>query len=203
MLFLGGMEDKLKLGGRVGVYSGSFDPVHAGHIDFALTAIDRCGLDKVVFLPEEKPRNKQGVTDISCRLDMLKLVVKEHADLEVDYLPQKTFTIANTLPYIKDRYGTNIVMLVGSDVAMGFMSGWPDIDKLLYEVELAVAMRSNICEQEVVNCLDKVGFGQKYTVIHSNYSNVSSTQVRQGGEGNLYPNVANYIDSNGLYKLEK
>ncbi|MEI9913739.1 MAG: adenylyltransferase/cytidyltransferase family protein [Candidatus Saccharibacteria bacterium] len=38
---------------KIGIYAGSFDPIHLGHITFALQAIEQAGLDKVYFLPEE------------------------------------------------------------------------------------------------------------------------------------------------------
>ncbi|MCA9332160.1 adenylyltransferase/cytidyltransferase family protein, partial [Candidatus Saccharibacteria bacterium] len=46
---------------KVGIYAGSFDPIHKGHIALAEQAIQQCGQDKVFFMVEPRPRRKQGV----------------------------------------------------------------------------------------------------------------------------------------------
>ena len=58
---------------RVGIYPGAFDPVHKGHIAFALAAITAHQLDKVFFLPEPSPRHKQGVKALDHRVEMVRL----------------------------------------------------------------------------------------------------------------------------------
>ncbi|HVI69805.1 MAG TPA: adenylyltransferase/cytidyltransferase family protein, partial [Magnetospirillaceae bacterium] len=61
---------------RVGVFSGTFDPVHRGHLAFALSAQKRAQLDTVVFLPEHSPRGKIAVGSFTHRLEMLRLATK-------------------------------------------------------------------------------------------------------------------------------
>ena len=63
---------------RIGIFAGTFDPVHKGHISFALQAIEAAGLDEVVFLPEPRPRHKQSVTDQSHRIAMINLAIKAY-----------------------------------------------------------------------------------------------------------------------------
>ncbi|HEU5121705.1 MAG TPA: adenylyltransferase/cytidyltransferase family protein, partial [Candidatus Saccharimonadales bacterium] len=66
---------------RIGIYSGTFDPVHYGHIAFAASAIRACNLDEVVFLPEPQPRYKAGVTDIAHRLALLTMATAAQSNL--------------------------------------------------------------------------------------------------------------------------
>ncbi len=68
---------------KVGILAGTFDPIHIGHIAFALRAIEKAQLDKVILLPEREPRRKRNVTDFNHRLSMLKLSVKSFELLEV------------------------------------------------------------------------------------------------------------------------
>ncbi|MEI8338988.1 MAG: adenylyltransferase/cytidyltransferase family protein, partial [bacterium] len=83
---------------RIGIFSGSFDPVHEGHIEFALQAIKVAKLDYLYFLPDIEPRHKSDVTHVAHRLEMLNLAIKPHPSLRVLELPDKKFSIATTLP---------------------------------------------------------------------------------------------------------
>ena len=78
---------------KVGIFSGTFDPVHAGHIAFALEAMESAGLDKVYFLPESMPRRKSGVTHYAHRLAMLELALKPYNKLSILELPDKQFSV--------------------------------------------------------------------------------------------------------------
>ena len=49
---------------RIGIYAGTFDPVHAGHVAFALQSLEAAKLDRVYFLPERRPRGKRQVKNI-------------------------------------------------------------------------------------------------------------------------------------------
>jgi cytidyltransferase-like protein len=52
----------MKVMKHIGIYPGSFDPVHEGHFAFAKAALETGRLDTVIFLPEMKPRGKPQVT---------------------------------------------------------------------------------------------------------------------------------------------
>src|SRR5581483_3364510 len=86
---------------RIGIYSGVFDPVHAGHIGFALQAVERAGLDKVYFLPERRPYHKQGVEHFGHRVAMLKRATRPHPALSVLELEDISFTVERTLPKLQ------------------------------------------------------------------------------------------------------
>jgi nicotinate-nucleotide adenylyltransferase len=68
---------------RIGIYSGTFDPVHSGHISFALQSLKAAKLDKVYFLPERRPRNKQQVEHFGHRVAMLKRAIKPYPEFNV------------------------------------------------------------------------------------------------------------------------
>ena len=86
---------------RIGIYAGAFDPVHKGHVSFALQAIELAGLDEVAFVPEPRPRNKAGVTHLSHRIAMLRLAVKGHPKLKILEVPDKQFLVATSLPRLR------------------------------------------------------------------------------------------------------
>src|SRR5690349_21472123 len=100
----------------VGVYAGTFDPVHAGHLSFALDAQRQLDLDTVYFLPERLPRNKPWVEHYGHRVAMLRRAIKPHSTLALLELVDKQFTLNRTLPQLKRQFhNVNIVLLMGSD----------------------------------------------------------------------------------------
>src|SRR5688572_2239805 len=128
---------------RIGVFSGTFDPVHRGHVAFALAALKQCALDKVVLLPERSLRGKLGVSDFKHILHMLRLAVRPHRKLSVLALDDRQFTVGHTLPQLQEKYeGAELVLLLGSDVVQTFGFRWPGIDTLLSSVELAITTRA-------------------------------------------------------------
>lgn len=129
---------------RIGIFSGSFDPVHKGHVAFALEAIVSAQLDLVYFVPETVPRGKEGITHISHRVAMLKLATRAHPKLRVLELPDKRFSVASTLPRLRRRFHNDqLVMLLGSDVVerLGDVSKWPMAGEMFSQVGLVVGMR--------------------------------------------------------------
>lgn len=190
---------------RVGIYAGSFDPVHAGHIAFALQALREAGLDKIYFLPERRPRNKQGVEHFGHRVAMLKRASKPHAKLDVLELEDISFTMQRTLPRLQKRFaGSQLVFLFGSDVAQQ-LSNWPKAENLLHSSELVVGVREGAMpahvRQDVNSWPTKP---QKLYVFESYAPEVSSRRVRealrsQQKVSGLLASVARYANRNWLY----
>jgi nicotinate-nucleotide adenylyltransferase len=185
---------------RVGIYAGTFDPVHKGHVEFALHAQQSCKLDRVIFLPEQAPRHKHGVTTIARRLQMLRLATMNHSDLEVMELYQDQFTVAETLPELQNRLkNLDLVLLVGSDVAQG-MPRWASIEVLVRAMELAVGVRNNTEQTALRSGLDRLV--ARYTLIDIANSNIASSQIRRLNHyENLDPTVAEYVKAEALYKI--
>ncbi len=195
------MADRLR---RIGIYSGTFDPVHEGHIGFALEALRCCNLHKIIFIPEEKPRGKQMVSDIAHRLEMLKIATEEYDSLGIEILPQKTLTTNQTLPYLQQKYfGAELTLLIGSDIVRTFSCGWPDLGLLLSSVELAVGLRGQDSENEVLQMLAQTGLDARFKIIKSAHAGVSSTKIRDGGVDGANRKVSDYIRSKRrLYRAE-
>ena len=138
---------------RIGILAGTFDPVHEGHISFALQALEAAGLDKVVFVPEPLPRHKHDVTHVGHRIAMLKLALAGHAKLGVLELPDKRFTVAASLPRIIQKYpDAQLFMLIGTDV-LAHISVWPHVKALLNKTGLIIAVRGEKDERHAFQLL--------------------------------------------------
>src|SRR6185436_19512858 len=132
---------------RVGIFAGSFDPVHKGHISFALQAIEAAKLDRVVFVPDPLPRRKPAITHIAHRTAMLKLGLTGHTKLGLLELPDKHFTVASSLPRLNKAFpGDELLLLTGTDV-LEHISIWPLVTTMLSRVGLVVAARGRVDEQ--------------------------------------------------------
>lgn len=126
---------------RIGIFSGSFDPVHKGHVAFALQAVEEAKLDKVYFAPEVKPRRKTHMTHIAHRVRMLELALRPQPNLDVLELPDKYFSAMSTLPKLQQKFPDDeLVLLMGSDL-FEHMHTWPQVEFLLKNISLIVGAR--------------------------------------------------------------
>jgi nicotinate-nucleotide adenylyltransferase len=125
---------------RIGIYAGTFDPVHAGHIAFALQAMQAAELDRVYFLPERRPRAKAQVEHFAHRVAMVRQAIKPHPQFGVLEFVDMNFSIGRTLPKLKKQFEKDeLVFLFGSDV-VGGIPQWPHATHLLKE-EFVIAVR--------------------------------------------------------------
>lgn len=190
---------------RIGIYSGVFDPVHAGHIGFALQAMEKAGLDKVYFLPERRPRHKQGVEHFGHRVAMLKRATRPHPKLDILELEDTSFTMERTLPRLQKRFsGHQLVFLFGSD-AVQELPNWPKAENLLKTSELVVGVRSESALEHIRQDIQGWPAKPQQLCIFESYApDISSGKVREALRRRTYArglllSVARYANRNWLY----
>jgi nicotinate-nucleotide adenylyltransferase len=191
---------------RIGIYSGTFDPVHVGHITFGTAALRVCRLDEVIFIPEPAPRNKQSVTELRHRLAMLQYAVAPYPKLRALTLETPRFTIAETLPLLRRLFpDAELTLLIGSDAAKTLLYRWEGLEQLLPEVAFAVGLRGNDTRRDIAKVMKQVEFIYQHQVRHTavpvlNVATLSSSSARNGDFAALPPEVKAYIHQNDLYK---
>lgn len=190
---------------RIGIFSGSFDPVHKGHITFALQAIQEVNLDKVYFLPEIRPRKKANITHIGHRVAMLKLAVKAYPKLAVLELPDKQFSVTSTMPRLTKRFGdSDIFFLMGVDV-LKHLHEWVLAKQLLKSSGLVIARRVD-SRQNIETAINRLpALAQSLYVINNLEPSLSSSQIREDyekGKSNKYSlkSIDSYIKKHWLYQ---
>jgi nicotinate-nucleotide adenylyltransferase len=189
---------------RIGIYSGTFDPVHAGHIAFALQAASAAGLNRVYFVPERAPRGKRHVTHYAHRVAMIRRATRPYMQLEVLELEDKTFSVAHTLPRLRrDFPQSELVYLCGSDV-IAHMAQWPHVAQFLQQVELCVGRRGNETQLSIEQVLETLPLPLRVTFFDSHAPAVSSSQVRAAlrekrGVRGLLASVKVYAAQEWLY----
>lgn len=190
---------------RLGIYAGSFDPVHAGHIAFALQSLQAAKLDGVYFLPERRPRNKSQVEHFGHRVAMLNRALKPYPEFEVMELVDVNFSIERTLPYLKGRFPeAELVFLFGSDVVPG-LTGWPKADRLLKAGELVIGLRGPDDRQAIHKIVEGWSPQPKAVTVFDSYApDVSSGKVREALRARrqtqgLLTSVERYSNRHWLY----
>lgn len=164
---------------RVGIYAGTFDPVHAGHIAFALQALAAAGLDKVYFMPERRPRHK-APEHFGHRVAMLHRAVRPHSRLDVLELPDQYFTVKRTLPALRQRFhGCDLVLLLGSDVVL-LLPQWPFVEQLVKHAAFCVGLRQRASVNEVKRIFGDLGVpSENLLVLDSLRAGLSSADIRR------------------------
>lgn len=126
---------------RIGVFSGTFDPVHDGHIKAAQAAVVEHDLAKVLFVPEAEPRLKRDVTPFEHRWAMLELALAELGNSQLWQASQVQHT-DETLREIQLAHpDAELVLLVGSDLAPA-RGRWPDGTLINSKTSLVVLPRT-------------------------------------------------------------
>jgi nicotinate-nucleotide adenylyltransferase len=130
---------------RIGLYGGTFDPVHLGHLRAAETVREGLGLDLVAFLPAAVPPHRDApLSDAADRLAMARLATAAHPrfaawDLELRR-PGPSYTVETVEALLSDRPADAFVLVVGADT-WPEMSSWREPERLFGLVEVAVVDR--------------------------------------------------------------
>ncbi len=189
----------------MGVYAGTFDPVHPGHVAFCRQALATCELDEIVIVPERYPRGKGQVTDLAHRMALLQQAVAPLPELRVVMLESARFTVQHTLPELQRLLGdAELTLLIGSDVVPAMLDHWPDVGRLLQAMPLAVGLRGEDSFTKIVCLLGKVGEAAgvtpRYTLIATEHADLASSRIRSGERiAGFTPGMLAYIRRHGLY----
>jgi nicotinate-nucleotide adenylyltransferase len=192
---------------RVGIYAGSFNPVHEGHIAFAREALAQCGLDKAFFLIEPRPRRKQGVKSLAHRQEMVRLALRHEKGLGAIFLNQERFYPITTMPLLRSRFqGAQLHMLMGDDV-VAHLAHWPHVDEMLRLVNFVVGVRQ-VEIDDVKQSIDKLQTARavriNYSLFEPSKNEYSSgairRQLKKGSKPSGLPEpVYQYIIEHNLY----
>jgi nicotinate-nucleotide adenylyltransferase len=190
---------------RIGIYAGTFDPVHAGHIAFALQALQAAQLDKVYFLPERRPRAKQQVEHFGHRVAMLKKAIQPHPQFAVLELVEVNFSVERTLPWLQNHFaGDELVFLFGSDIVPD-LSSWPNVERLLQDGEFVIGLRFEDKREDTHAVIENWSAQPRLVTVFPSYApDVSSRKVREAlrqhtPEKGILKSVERYSNHNWLY----
>lgn len=178
---------------KIGVFVGSFDPVHKGHINVINYLLDKKIVDKVLVIATLSYWDKNNITDLNKRLDMLDSIKKDNIIIDKKHNKIKyTYEILNSLK--KENLNDEFYLVIGADNA-NTLYKWKCYKEILKQGIIVVG-RDNI----------KIDLkADKLIIINKNFGNISSTKIRNNTK--LYKkyldeNIYNYIKNNNMYSFK-
>jgi nicotinate-nucleotide adenylyltransferase len=193
---------------KIGIFGGTFDPPHIGHLIEAEFAAEELGLDKLLFIPtgEHPLKSYPGMASGADRLEMTRLAIEGNPIFELSDIEckreGKSYTI-NTIEQVKKLYSPKeLHLLIGIDNVEIF-SQWHRIDEILDSCKVVVLSRM-INNDFVLS----PSILEKITILDSPIIEISATEIRElTGEGNsiryvVPEKVREYIYSHHLYSSD-
>ena len=197
---------------RIGIYGGSFNPPHIGHMDAALWAVDKLGLSKMLLIPCNISPGKQmptGSADNAQRLYMLQLATAGIDKLQIcqlELLRGGVSYTCETVQQLRKEYpDAELILCMGADAFCSFHT-WKNPEEILEDASLAVFYRGNKNEDDLVlQAQQKLSaMGAKIYRLDNPVTDISSTQLRRMLEFDcaapfLNKSVTDYIREQGIY----
>lgn len=197
----------------IGVFGGTFDPIHSGHLYVAQKLLQQLPLTEIRFIPCYQPSHRQTpLASPLQRLEMIRLAVGNRRQILIDDCEIKRQGIsytADTLRYLKQQQtNAHLCLIVGSD-AWQHLPQWHQSKQISQLAHVIVINRLNHPVEPAVLATDKKLIQQHDHGIHLFCSippcDISATNIRQAPietiKKNLSPKVYQYIVDHQLYCL--
>jgi nicotinate-nucleotide adenylyltransferase len=198
---------------RIGVFGGSFDPVHMGHLTIAQDAVEQLELDRLIFIPAAVPPHKQGKTlaEGRHRFEMLQLATESNLSFEVSDMELQRGGVSYTFDTMTqvqfEHPGAELFFIVGID-SLTILHAWRNVDKLLEMCTIVPFARggedaARVAEQIQLPESWKARLMERLIRIHEIEISASEIRMRLAeGLSIRYlvpPEVEMYIAEHGLY----
>ncbi|MGV3507663.1 MAG: nicotinate (nicotinamide) nucleotide adenylyltransferase [Sphingobacteriaceae bacterium] len=189
---------------QIGLFFGSFNPIHTGHLIIANYIANYTELDQVwlIVSPHNPLKNKRDLVNMYDRLEMAKLATDNAEKLKVSdiefKLPQPSYTI-DTLTHLRERYPEHqFTLIMGSD-NLKSLKKWKNYEVLLNDYKILVYPRPGYQNLELAS-------HPSVTITDTPQMEISSTFIRKAlfNKKNVQffvpDNVLEFIDSKNLYR---
>ena len=206
---------------RIGLYGGTFDPVHLGHLKVARSVLKLFEIEKVLFVPAQLAPHKLGksVTAPLHRYAMLALATQDDPELSIS-----TFEIdASDRRYTVDTIG-HFLRKLGQDSDLFFVMGadswseirtWRDWERLLtlvnhvvvtrpgYEVETHAEVMDGIVDLRSQQSISQVYTEPKIFFTDIVFEDVSATEIRELARQNKFDELSRYVSDPVVQYIKK
>ena len=199
---------------KIGLFGGTFDPIHNGHLHIARAFADELNLDTVVFLPAGDPYHKDHTAQASAkhRLEMTELAVAtddRFAVSDCDIVREGATYTFDTVQIFRQQFpSAQLWWLMGMDSLMQ-LHRWKKWQTLVKQVNIAVAAREGDslaqAPKELHEWLGRALADGSLRLLKAPLSNISSTEIRGrlkkglAVDDMLDNRVFRYISQHGLY----
>lgn len=181
---------------KIGLFFGSFNPIHIGHMIIANVMAGNTDLDKVWFVvsPQNPLKPSKGLLHEFDRYDLVKAAIADNFKLEVSdvefHLPKPSYTI-HTLAHLTEKHpGKEFKLIIGEDNLENF-SQWKNYEQILQQYGLYVYPRPRVSQSELK-------YRPQVTLIDAPLLDISATYIRNCIKDNksiryLVPEVVDQI----------
>ena len=195
---------------KTGLYGGTFDPLHNGHMKVAQAAKNHLQLDRIIFIPAGDPPHKteQTITDKAHRLAMVRLAAEKEGAFVSDWellKTEKSYS-TKTLQHFKELYPEDeIYFIIGADSFRDLPSWW-HYRELMRLCNFVVVSRPDVDKSTFLSRFSGDEAPPRVFFLDNIFMDISSTKIRQMvKEGEdisrlVPPMIAEYIEAKGLYK---
>jgi nicotinate-nucleotide adenylyltransferase len=165
---------------KIGIFGGTFDPIHAGHLITAQEVLTKCGLEKVIFVPSADPPHKERrpLTRAGDRLRMVSLAIEGDPRFEVSSIelerPGKSYTV-DTLRQMRQSLGPEVELcfIIGAD-NVPEMRTWKEPERIFDLTEVIVATRPGFDPHSM-----HAPFADRMTFVPTPEIAIASTEIRR------------------------
>lgn len=192
--------------GRIGIFGGSFDPIHIGHLVSAQDACEQLKLASLLFMPTATSplRDAPHRASAEARLTMIRLALEDDPRFEVSDLEIRrggvSYTIETVRDFQKTRPSASPVWIIGED-QVGNLPQWRDIEELARLAEFACLRRPGYTGAHAAPDIPRL----RLHLVRSHRIEISSTEIRSRIREKrsirffLPEPVIDYINTNNLY----
>ena len=200
---------------NIGVFGGTFNPIHTGHLIIAQEILNKKNLDKIIFVPNASPPHKKdsNLIEASLRFRMIELAINDNDCFEIDDYEMHhngySYTI-DTLNYLQKKYSDDcLFFIIGAD-SLFEIHLWKDCQNLIKNFNWIIANRSGreISDESLKEIPLPTELIEKLSnsVVETPIIEISSSILRQRIENNksikyfVPEQVEKFIKKNYLYK---
>ena len=197
---------------KIGIYGGTFNPLHTGHLHAAKQAIETLGLSKLILIPDRIAPHKQmpeGSATPEQRMEMLRIATKHEPKMEVSDIELKregkSYTYLTVEQLAQAYPDAKLYLLMGTDMFTSFHT-WMEPERITAKAALAVMYRGDKGEAEAIEETKArmESQGVEVELVKNDAIAISSTQMRrllafQCAGPFLPEGVEDYIREQGLY----
>ncbi len=201
--------------GKIGVFGGTFNPIHNGHLNLISSFQKEFEFDEILLIPTNVPPHKQAnnIVEKEHRIEMCRLAIEDISNASVNEIEferaEKSYTYV-TLSQLKQEYNdAKFYLIMGSDMFLSLKT-WYKYDELKKIAVFCTACREKNEFKEVSKFSEELkSEGAQCYVLNIDAVEISSTQVREKimfdeDCSSLVPEkVIDYIKKSNLYSIEK
>ena len=197
---------------KIGIYGGTFNPPHTGHLQAAVQAVEVLDLDLLLMIPDRIAPHKDipaGSPTPEQRLEMLRIALEGQEKIrpsDIELQREGVSYTYMTLEALREEYPEEeLILLMGTDMFLTF-DAWKEPERICALASLGVFYRGEKGEKEQILRQKEAleAKGAKVYLVENDIVNISSTQLRRllafhAADEFLPAGVADYIRANGLY----